>query len=49
MLKEQEPGVALEMLYIVRCAGNEVVKTSHLMAVIQQPFAQVGADKACRS
>lgn len=37
------------MPYVVRGAGDEVIKTRNFMAVVKQPFAEVGANKACRS
>lgn len=39
MLKKQEPGVALQMPYIVQRTSDEVVKTSYFMAVVEQPLA----------
>ena len=46
MAHQFEMGVGEEMLYIVLGAGEEVVHAEHVIAVVQQPLAQVGSKES---
>ena len=46
MTHELEMMVVEQRLYIVPCPGEEVVHTEDVVTFVQQPVAEVGAEKA---